>query len=436
MITSIQLASIPFLGSTDSTRLQISSKQIQQGVTSLNCEIPYTISNNYNQITQNSKFGILIAEDDGKVIFNDSNIIIIFYENLDKIKVHKIPSIKKTSVDYASKLRNCLDENSNFQKGDVIFEYDCFNNGIYSFGYNVNTAFMPFFGYNHEDSIVISESLAKKAKISHVEQVFIPIFEHTILQKMYSDVKGSFQYFPNIGQKVKENVVCCDLLPSNRHHTNSSKTLKNQMLKTLGKLNISNLLNSANNNPLIVLNKTQTKIENGTVNGFRIHKLKKNFSLIDNELQEYLEKMYVIYSEFIIDTYNTLNSHLNLDYTKKLLKEHYIYSEKIKERGNVNVKDMIYLIEFEIISTEDSCLGDKFTNRYAGKGVVSLIIPDELRPIMKTTKKPIDLITNTFGVFSRMNLGQIIELTVNKNVQYCDDIIRHSPEKTVETLTW
>lgn len=427
MLTSIQLATIPFLGSTDSTRLQMSSKQIQQSITSLNCEIPFTITNEFNNITMNAKLGILVAEDDGQVIFNDSNIIIIYYENLDRIVTKKLPKIKKTINNYSSILRNALPAKTNFQKGDIIYEYDCFNNGIYSFGYNVNTAFMPFFGYNHEDAIVISESFAKKSLVNYIEYIYIPIFEHTILQKLYKDLKGSLIYFPNIGQNIKENIVCCDVIP---------RSDKITMTKILKKLNISDLVNITNNSPLLALHRNQTKIKNGTINGYRIHKIKKDFKLLDKELQVCLDKMYINYCNFIINTYDNLNNYLPLDYTKKILKEHYIYNEKIKERGNVETKDMIYLVEFEVISSDCSHIGDKFTNRYAGKGVISLIIPDEIRPLMLKNKTPIDLITNTFGVFSRMNLGQIIELTVNKNIQYCNKLIQIKPEKTIECLTW
>ena len=64
-------------------------------------------------------------------------------------------------------------------------------------------------------------------------------------------------------------------------------------------------------------------------------------------------------------------------------------------------------------------------NRYANKGVVSLILPNELRPIAMKTKKPIDIIYNPFSVFSRMNLGQLLEGIVGKTVMTYDKIIKN-----------
>ncbi len=66
MIVSANLNSIPFLSSTDSTRASMSSKQIQQALTSINTEIPYVIGSDYHALSIFSKFGITLAEDDGK----------------------------------------------------------------------------------------------------------------------------------------------------------------------------------------------------------------------------------------------------------------------------------------------------------------------------------------------------------------------------------
>ncbi|MCK9439492.1 MAG: hypothetical protein WC188_03925 [Candidatus Caldatribacteriota bacterium] len=68
--------------------------------------------------------------------------------------------------------------------------------------------------------------------------------------------------------------------------------------------------------------------------------------------------------------------------------------------------------------------------------MISLIIPDELRPIALSTNKPIDLIFNPFGIFSRMNLGQLLEAVVSKTVMYCDNYIKSNPTDVKQTITW
>ena len=145
MITSVNLSGAPFQSSTDSTRLQMASKQIQQTLTSLNCEVPYVIDDNYDKITKYSELGIGIAKDSGSIVFRNEDIMIVNYNNFG-IETHEIPPIKKTHSIYASQLRNALNKNDQFNKGDVLFEYDCFNGGIPSWGYNALTAYNVFFG--------------------------------------------------------------------------------------------------------------------------------------------------------------------------------------------------------------------------------------------------------------------------------------------------
>ena len=146
MIVSVNLNSIPFLSSTDTTRSSMSAKQIQQALTSLNCEIPHVIGSDYRTITETCKMGIILAKDDGHVIYKNSDIVVVQYNNLNKVQDIYIPPIKKTSSSFGTKLRFSLDVNHNFKKGDVLAEYDCFINSIPSYGYNVFTAYMPFFG--------------------------------------------------------------------------------------------------------------------------------------------------------------------------------------------------------------------------------------------------------------------------------------------------
>jgi len=342
MITSINLSTIPFLSQTDSTRLQMSSKQIQQSLTSLNCDIPYVCSEEYNNISYNSQLGIIFAVDDGKVIFKDTNIIIVMYENLQKLETFKIPPFKKCSANYASQLRFALPIETSFKKNDIIFEYDNFINGIPTFGYNTNTAFMPFFSYNHEDSIVVSENFVDKTKSQYIEKVFIPITEYTILQKNYINLENSFEYFPGVGQQIEDDILACFFIPKNMDYlkTKNPSGLKSVIKNILKSVNVSDLINmeSQGHNKLIK-NKIKTKVKNGTVNGFKIHRLKKDVKLLDIKLQEVLERLCTLFGQYILEKYNDMSSLFNVDYIKRILKEHYIYNEKNVERGKLDLRE-------------------------------------------------------------------------------------------------
>ncbi len=440
MITSINLNSIPFLSSTDATRASMASKQIQQTLTSLNTEIPYVIGSEYRYLTDNSPMGIIIAEDDGKVIFKKDDLLIVFYSNLNKLEEIHVPPVKKTHGNYATSLRYCIDADKEFKKGDILVTYDCFINDIPTYGYNVFTAFLPFFGFNHEDAIVISESFANRAIIKFVDKIFIPIYEYTLMIPFYQNVLNSYIYFPSVKQQIKEDIVCCILSPKGTDNILvSSATMKANVQNMLKSINLSGLLSLEDiDNTKFVVNKIKTKLENGIINGIKIHRLRKpsEIHMIDKRLQQTLDKLYVnVYGKHITEAYQTLMNKFDTKYTEYILRKYYICRDR-RKRGNINLTDACYLLEIEITKEDKTYYGDKFCNRYANKGVVSLIVPDELRPIALESNQPIDFIFNPFGVFSRMNLGQILEILISKPVLYCDTLIKQQPEKTKEAITW
>ena len=185
MLTSVNVSPIPFQASIDSTRLNMACKQISQALPDSNTEIPYVLSDNYRHMVDTSLLGICKAKDDGKIIYNNDGVLVIFYKNLNEIDVRYIPQIMKTTGNFASPLRYSVPQFAEFRKGDILYEYSEFRNGTPSYGYNVFVGFVPFFGYNHEDSLIISESLASKAHANFVDKVYVPITEYTVFQQFY-----------------------------------------------------------------------------------------------------------------------------------------------------------------------------------------------------------------------------------------------------------
>jgi DNA-directed RNA polymerase subunit beta len=146
MIVSVNLNTIPFLSSTDSTRASMSAKQIQQALTCMNTEIPYVIGSDYRTLIDTSKMSCIQAEDDGVVLYKNDDLIIVQYINLNKVHDIYLPPIKKTTGSFGTKLRFALAQGTKFKKDDILANYDCFFNGVPSYGYNTFTAYFPFFG--------------------------------------------------------------------------------------------------------------------------------------------------------------------------------------------------------------------------------------------------------------------------------------------------
>ena len=147
LFTSCNLCSIPFLGHTDTTRLQMSSKQLVQALTNTSCEVPKVIGSNYRYLTTSSTLFRLVAPIGGRISYINDEIMIVIYHTIpeESIESYEVFPIRQCSSLYATKLRYKR-EVGPFEKGDILYEYDSFKNGIPTYGYNTWTAYMPFFG--------------------------------------------------------------------------------------------------------------------------------------------------------------------------------------------------------------------------------------------------------------------------------------------------
>lgn len=442
-VVSVGLSGLPFISSCDSTRIQMAAKQINQSLTSLNCEIPYVICKDYKNLTNSSNLGICIAKEDGKVLFkSDNNIIVYYYTDSDKLEVKKINTFKKTYGEFCSQLRNCLNEGDEFKAGDIIYEYDNFITGIPTFGYNVFTAYCNFFGYNHEDSIICSESFVNRTKVQYIDKLYIPIFDYTMFHPIYSDLKDSYNFFPSVGQKLENGVFAVKILPKRSSLSSiGMNEMKSKMLNTIKSMGLSDFLNIKNINTTTLSDGSviKSKIHNGIVTDIKVHnvKLNTNINLIDTKLYDLMNILNRRYlSNIITPDFNKLKEIFTEDYSCQILKQHYVYTDDYNFDNLF--RNCIYLLEVEITGEDSSEIGDKFANRYANKGVVSHILPDELRPLAIESNTPVDLIYSPFSVFSRMNVSQILEAIVSKNIWMCDKFLKSYPNKqdAINSLNW
>ena len=172
----------------------------------------------------------------------------------------------------------------------------------------------------------------------------------------------------------------------------------------------------------------------GKVSGIKIHKLQDNVKLIDKNLQNVLESLLKLYRVYVLSTYSDLERTVTKEFASKTLKEYFTYTDRERIRRKINLRDVVYLIELEVSKVCSTTVGDKLSTRHASKGVVSLILPDELRPICQESKEPVDFIYNPFGVFSRMNLSQLLEITCAKPTWYADKLIKQDPNNASKYL--
>ena len=144
------------------------------------------------------------------------------------------------------------------------------------------------------------------------------------------------------------------------------------------------------------------------------------FKMYYNELQRCSKEIVSIITPYITNGYS-------LSYDLELL---FANSERILNQDQYIDKKTFSNIILEVVVLEEKKLmeGDKISNRYGGKGVVSAIIPTEQMPIFGEDQERVDVILNSFGVYNRENPGQILELSIN-NIGH--EIIRYIKKKKV-----
>jgi hypothetical protein len=339
MLVGTSLNSIGFLSSSDSTRLQMSAKQLAQTCTHLNNKLPYTIGEDYKYLSNSSNLFKKIAEFDGEVLYSNDDIMVVGFitdTGISKIETYLVPRVKETANGFATQLRDKISSGS-FDAGDVLYEYDCFSENIPCYGYNINTMWFPWFGYNFEDSVVISESFAERAIATKIKKLNIYIYKSTLFKFIYDDSKYGF--IPEIGQKIKGKVILSQI------NANS--------------INPYDYLND--NEISVTANLLTCRLESATINNIKIHRVDNlRYNLIDKNLEDYITKIRIDYATkvkgYSFDLQNNVGA-----ITSGILASNYIMSNV--RLANTNRDELVYVIELELMKEYPSELGDKLANR-------------------------------------------------------------------------
>ena len=350
------------------------------------------------------------------------------------------------------------------KKGDIIADGPATKLGELALGKNVTVAFMPWQGYNFEDSILISERCV-------TDDVFtsIHIEEHELMAR---DTKLGTEEItrdiPNVSEESLKNLdesgivyVGAEVKPNDilvgkvtpKGETASSpeeKLLRSIFGEKATDVRDSSLKMPPGSSGVVVdvrifnrhgveKDERATAIERSEIESVQEDKqveeeiLERNIKqrLIDIVTKERISKVFKKYKQGdIIEKDEMINLSLN-DYFK-LKFENDNVNNKVKQIQNQFEdahKDIQSRFEDKVLKIRqgDDLLptvmsvvkvfvavkrrlmpGDKMAGRHGNKGVISKIVPVEDMPYMENGK-PVDIVLNPLGVPSRMNVGQILE---------------------------
>lgn len=457
-IISIGAALIPFFSNNDANRCLMGSNMQRQAVPLAETDNPYVGTGNELLIGINSRYNIL-SDYKGYVLYLDNYIIII--KNNFKIKKYKILKFLKTNQNTSINQNIKINLGDNVDKGQLLADSNVTNNGELSLGRNVRVAFMSWYGYNFEDSILISDKLIKNnfflsfhiyeyiCVLKYNENGFDIVSNEVFNKNQIINNKAKFGVI-KIGEYVKyKDVLVGKMCPKQKDNFSPEEKLFKIVFSDNNfnyyeqplfvPKNINGVVLSIDDFKLFSFKKKIIKILSLEQLKFVVKKLKNSlyeiiiyyYYLIKKQI--FNKKVYYKNKIFIFN--NNINLILNIkffnkiiNYRLKLFKKiiiKIIFKKKINYKFKKNnflkyedfEKNIIRIIKIKIIVKKQLKIGDKMSGRHGNKGVVSNIV-DEINMPYDIYGNSVEIILNPLGIPSRMNVGQLLEvflsLSINK----------------------
>ena len=176
---SVSASLIPFLEHDDANRALMGSNMQRQAVPLIKTEAPLIGTGMERIVGRDSRVSI-VAKHDGVVENVDANRIILKYEEtrdgeepVTKIDVYNLLKFRRSNQDTCINQRVIVRKGDYVKKGEVLADGPSTDRGELALGKNVVVAFMPWRGYNYEDSVLINERLVAEDAFTsiHIEEL-------------------------------------------------------------------------------------------------------------------------------------------------------------------------------------------------------------------------------------------------------------------------
>ena len=392
----------PFNNTNSGSRKIMQGIQKEQTLQIIDAEPPLIESGYENQFGEYSS--PFVRSDSNyicvkKIYKNPSYYYLIGYDITNQIlHCFRRKSYEHLTENYGYSIDNSfldsLNPNDTIPKGAVVSKSDSmdpYNNKCD--GINLTTAYIAC-ALTIEDPIILSESAAKRYKSPFFSKIQVIINDNDILLNLYG-VGNEYKSFPDIGEKVKDGILCAV-----RRERKDDEALYAQSYDMLRQLTMSDecLISKGD----------------GTVIDIDVYcnNPEKINSIYNTQVAKYYKRQMEFYQDVVMTVDSFMKSHNNAKMSYEMSK---LYTMcKNASSGTLFIKDKVFNnIVMEIIVREDKPLmvGDKITDRYGGKGVISAIFPDDHMPMYQRYGEwhSIDAIYNSSTVVNRENPGQLFE---------------------------
>ena len=462
-VVSIAASLIPFLEHDDANRALMGSNMQRQAVPVLRAEKPL-VGTGLETVVARDSGVCIVAKNSGVVESVDASRIVVRVTD----KKSKTASDVYNLIKYTRSNQNtCINQRPIVKSGDVVKAGDILadgpsiDNGELALGQNIRIAFMPWNGYNFEDSILISEKVAREDRFTsiHIQEI-VCIARVTKLgsEEITADIpnvgEGSLNKLDDcgivyVGAEVEPgDILVGKITPKGETQLSPEEKLlraifgekasdvkdtsqrssskgtvigvevftrdgveKDERTQAIEQDHIDQSKKDADDEASVVEQATKTRMIDllKSKKAIKGNGVKKGESLASEKLETFS-----INDIFSIRT-DTEATNKVVEETEVLYKQ-YIkdiksrYEEKKEKiiRGHDLAPGVIKIVKVYLAIKRRIQPGDKMAGRHGNKGVISEIMPVEDMPY-DNDGNPIDIVLNPLGVPSRMNVGQILE---------------------------
>ncbi len=461
-LVSVAASLIPFLENDDANRALMGSNMMRQAVPLIKPESPLVGTGIERDVALDSGVTI-IAKRDGVVDKIDGKRIVVkaLEKDLSKsgVDIYNLFKFQKSNQNTTINQKPLVKVGDHIKKGDIIADGPSTKLGELALGKNVTVAFMPWLGYNFEDSILISERCVTDDVFTsvHIEEYELMTRDTKLgTEEITRDIPNiSEESLRNldesgivyIGAEVKAgDILVGKVTPKGDSISNpEEKLLRSIFGEKATDVRDSSLKMPPGSNGIVVdvrvfnrhgieKDERSTAIERSEIESVQEDKsveeeiLERNIKTRVQEIIKNKKLSSDSKKNKALDNLDNSNLNdlwkLNFEDSKtnndlKTLKEQYTNLKRdIKERfedkvgkiqqGDDLLPNVLKMVKVFVAVKRSLKPGDKMAGRHGNKGVISKIVPIEDMPYM-ANGKPVDVVLNPLGVPSRMNVGQILE---------------------------
>ncbi|MBT6087924.1 MAG: DNA-directed RNA polymerase subunit beta [Rhodospirillaceae bacterium] len=468
-LVSVATALIPFLENDDANRALMGSNMMRQAVPLIRSEAPLVGTGMEDPVARDSG-ATVVARRTGIIDQVDATRIVVRATDEDTahtdtgVDIYNLQKFQRSNQNTYLHQRPLVKVGDRVQAGDCIGDGPSTDLGELALGRNVLVAFMPWNGYNFEDSILISERMVRDDVFTsiHIEEFEVMARDTKLGQEEIT------RDIPNVGEEALKNLdeagivyIGAEVKPSDilvgkvtpkgeSPMTPEEKLLraifgekasdvrdtslrlppgvsgtvvevrvfsrrgvdKDERAMAIERAEIERLAKDRDDERAILERSFQARLTGLLLNKKAVggpKGIKEGVKLTEELLAEYTAgqmSQIVIANDRAMKDVETLKSQFEADIAR--LEARFDNKVEKLQRGDDLSPGVMKMVKVFVAVKRKLQPGDKMAGRHGNKGVISKIVPSEDMPYLEDGT-PVDVVLNPLGVPSRMNVGQILE---------------------------